>query len=93
MRLITLGRDMMLTSDEYLALMRLISSERESEGSSEALRDSNPPSKKRKPSAYSKRYGKAFKKVAGKYKKKNGGWMKDGFKRAQKAAHALAKKK
>jgi hypothetical protein len=47
---------------------------------------------KRKASAYSIKYGKAFKRVAGKYKLKSGRWAKDGFKRAQKAAHALAKK-
>ena len=47
---------------------------------------------KRKASAYSKRYGKAFKKVAKNYLKKNGGWKKNGFKSAQKAAHKLAKK-
>jgi len=47
---------------------------------------------KRKASAYSIKYGKAFKKVAGKYKLKSGKWAKDGFKRAQKAAHKLAKK-
>lgn len=46
---------------------------------------------KRKASAYSIKYGKAFKKVAGKYKLKSGRWAKDGFKRAQKAAHKLAK--
>jgi hypothetical protein len=34
---------------------------------------------------------KAFKRVAGKYKLKSGRWAKDGFKRAQKAAHKLAK--
>ena len=44
----------------------------------------------RKPSAYNKRFAKAFKKVQGKYKKKNGGWMKDGFKRAQREAHKIA---
>ena len=47
---------------------------------------------KRKASAYSIKYGKAFKRVAGKYKLKSGRWAKDGFKRAQKAAHKLAKK-
>ena len=47
---------------------------------------------KRKASAYSKRYGKMFRRVAPKYKLKNGAWAKDGFKRAQKAAHKLAKK-
>ncbi len=46
---------------------------------------------KRKASAYSIKYGKAFKRVAGKYKLKSGRWAKDGFKRAQKAAHKLAK--
>jgi len=47
---------------------------------------------KRKASAYSKRYGKAFKKVAKKYQKKSGGWMKNGFTRAQKEAHKIAKR-
>ena len=44
----------------------------------------------RKPSAYNKRFAKAFKKVQGKYKKKNGGWMKNGFKRAQREVHRIA---
>ncbi len=47
---------------------------------------------KRKASAYSKRYGKAFKKLAPKYKKKNGQWKKDGFKRCGAAARKVAKK-
>ena len=47
---------------------------------------------KRRASAYSIKYGKAFKRVAGKYKLKSGKWAKNGFKRAQKAAHKLAKK-
>ena len=42
-------------------------------------------------SAYSKRFGKAFKKVAKDYKKKNGEWMKNGFRSAVRAAHKLAK--
>jgi len=46
---------------------------------------------KRKASAYSIKYGKAFKRVAGNYNLKSGRWAKDGFKRAQKAAHKLAK--
>ena len=48
--------------------------------------------KKRMRSAYNSKYAKAFKKVAPKYKKKGGGWKKDGFKKAQKAAHAMAKR-
>ena len=47
---------------------------------------------KRKASAYSKRYGKAFKKLAPKYKKKNGQWKKDGFKRCGAAARREAKR-
>ena len=46
----------------------------------------------RKASAYSKRYGRAFKKLAPKYKKKNGQWKKDGFKRCGAAARKEAKK-
>ena len=52
-----------------------------------------PKAKKtRKPSAYSKRYGREFKRLSPKYKLKRGGWAKDGFKRAQAAAHAATKK-
>ena len=47
---------------------------------------------KRKASAYSKKYGKAFKKVANKYKKKGGAWKSNVFKNAQKAAHKLARR-
>ena len=46
---------------------------------------------KRAASAYSKKYGRAFKRLAPKYKKKSGGWKKDGFKRCQKAAHKAVK--
>ena len=46
---------------------------------------------KRKASAYSKRYGKAFDKVAKDFKKKNGEWKKNGFRNAVNAAHKLAK--
>ena len=48
--------------------------------------------RKRKASAYSLKYGKAFKSVAPRYKTKSGSWKKNGFKQAQKAAHAQAKK-
>lgn len=49
-------------------------------------------STKRKASAYSKRYGRHFKQLAPKYKKKNGQWKKDGFKRCAAAARRMAKK-
>ena len=50
------------------------------------------PKAKRRASAYSKRYGRAFKRLAPKYKKKNGSWKKDGFRRCAAAARREAKK-
>jgi len=47
--------------------------------------------RKRGPSAYNKAYSRAFKKVAPRFKKKGGGWMKDGFKRAGAAARKAMK--
>jgi len=49
------------------------------------------PKKKRK-TKKQRNYSKAFKKVQTKYKLKSGKWKKDGFKRAVKEAHKLAKK-
>ena len=46
----------------------------------------------RKPSAYGKRYGSEFRRIAPKYKTKAGGWKKDGFKKAQAAAHKAARR-
>ena len=52
-----------------------------------------PKAKKpRKPSAYSKRYGREFKRLAPKYKLKSGKWGKDGFKRCAAAARKAAKR-
>ena len=47
---------------------------------------------KRKASAYSKRFGKAFKQVSSSYKLKNGKWKVNGFRSAVRAAHKLSKK-
>lgn len=78
-----------MTLEEFEALRRLVTSERESEGSSLAMRETKKTP--RKPSAYNLRYAKHFDKVSKRYKKKSGGWMKDGFKRTQKEAHRLAR--
>ena len=51
--------------------------------------EETPKPKKRK-TARQRAYGKAFKKIAPKYKLKNGQWKKDGFKRCVKEAHRLA---
>ena len=61
-------------------------------GRSRSTESTSPVKRARKISAYQKAYGKNFKKVQGKYKKKNGSWKQDGFKRAQKEAHKLTKK-
>ena len=76
-----------LTLEEYEALREMAM------GSTPALIDtpSEVPKKPRKASAYSKRYGKAFEKVAKDFKKKNGEWKKNGFRSAVRAAHKLAK--
>jgi hypothetical protein len=46
--------------------------------------------KSRKRSAYGRKYKAAFKRVAPKYKLKNGKWKANGFKRAVKEAHKIA---
>lgn len=48
---------------------------------------------KRKASKSQKAYGRAFKRLAPKYKKKNGQWKKDGFKRCVRAAHRDCRRK
>lgn len=88
---------MMLTVDEYMALRRLIDSERESEGERLTQVSGSPIAAhtgmvKRKPSAYSRKYKAAFRRLAPKYKNKNGKWKKGGFKAAVKAAHKAVKK-
>ena len=45
---------------------------------------------KRKVSAYNRKYKAAFRKVAPRYKLKNGKWKAGGFKRAVKEAHKMA---
>lgn len=47
---------------------------------------------RRKPGRYQILYGKNFRKVQGKYKKKNGSWKANGFRNAQKEAHKLTKR-
>jgi hypothetical protein len=88
---------MMLTPDEYMSLMRLISSERESEGTSLANRDQDPtpPVRKRSRSARAsdKMLSKAFKEANARYRKKDGS-LRSGRTQADIArlAHKLRKK-
>ena len=75
-----------LTLEEYEALREMAMG-----STSMTTSTPEPVQKKRRASAASKRYGKAFKKVAPKFKLKNGSWKKNGFKLAVRAAHKLAK--
>ena len=54
--------DVTMTLEEYEALRRLISSERESEGAMEQAK-ADPPKKKRKTSKYQREFGKQMKKL------------------------------
>ena len=81
----------MLTVDEYMAFRRLISSERESEGTTLSEEVRSEPKKRRK-SAYSRKYSAAFRRIAPTYKNKNGMWKKGGFRSAVRAAHKAVKK-
>lgn len=58
-----------------------------SSGRGSRRRQISLPRKKRKASASQKKYGRMFKKLAPRFKKKNGSWKKDGFKRCVRAAH------
>ena len=74
---IQLDRNMMLTPDEYMALMRLIRSERESEGASLAAREQSPADKpKRRRSriarANDKKMAMALEKANADLRKQNG---------------------
>jgi len=80
--------DITMTLDEYEALRRLITSERESEGAQLASTEK----KKRKPTAANRAYSRAFKKLAPKFKLKSGSWKMNGFSNCCKAAHKACKK-
>ena len=87
-----MSRDLMLTPKEYSALLRLIESERESEGATISLADSTPK-KKRKVSQYQKEFGRQMKRLKAQHTLKNGslrrGWTP---KRLMNAAHKAAKR-
>jgi hypothetical protein len=80
--------DVTMTMEEYLQLINGLSSEMPVQMPAIEAE----PKPKRRASAYSRRYKAAFKKVATRYKLKNGRWKKGGFKAAVRAAHKMAKK-
>lgn len=72
-----------MTLEEYEALRRLISSERESEGAS--LSQRKPTKKKRKVSAYQKKYGEIYKRLKKKHPRMKFGAL-------SKKAHSMTKR-
>ena len=56
------------------------------------LLDVTPKPKKKRSTAYQRKYKAAFKKIAPRYKLKSGKWKKGGFRAAVKAAHKAVKK-
>jgi hypothetical protein len=90
-----IDRNMMLTPDEYMSLMRLISSERESEGASLSMTEDKPKPKRRSRSARAqdKKLSAAFKEANARYRKKDGS-LRAGRTQADIAqlAHKLKKK-
>ena len=91
-----MARDMMLTPDEYMALMRLIESERESEGSSLSQREESITKPKRRRSkkqrASDKRSSDAFRRANELGRKKDGSFR-AGYDQARIASVAQRLKK
>lgn len=87
-----MARDMMLTMDEYLAIRRLIESERESEGAVEAPKSRGL--KKRKVSKYQREFGRQLATLNAQKRLKDGSYRKgwDASKVLSKA-HKLTRKK
>lgn len=80
--------DVTMSMDEYLALLNGISMD---SSPSPILEDAPMPKKKRS-SAYSRRYKANFRKIAPRYKLKSGKWKKNGFRSAVRLAHKMSKK-
>ena len=80
-----------MTMEEYLQLINGLTSEMGTPAATDAMEvSSNKP--KRRTTAYQRRYKANFKKIANKFKLKNGKWKKGGFKAAVKMAHKMSKK-
>jgi len=95
LEVVVIDRNMMLTPDEYMSLMRLISSERESEGATLAMTIEQPKPKRRSRSARAqdKKLSAAFTEANRRYRK-NDGSLRAGRTQADIArlAHRLKKK-
>ena len=76
-----------MTMEEYLQLINGLSSEMPMTPKPETK---NP--KKKRSTAYQRKYKANFKKVSKRFKLKSGKWKKNGFRSAVKLAHKMSKK-
>ncbi len=76
-----------MTMEEYLQLINGLSSEMPS-----AIVEPMPMPKKKRSTAYQRRYKANFKKVSKRFKLKSGKWKKNGFRSAVKLAHKMSRK-
>jgi len=80
--------DVTMTMEEYLQLINGLSSEMPVD----QVQVQPEPKPKRRATAYQRKYKANFKKIASRFKLKNGRWKKGGFKAAVKLAHKMSKK-
>ncbi len=80
--------DVRMSMEEYLALLGGLPMD----ATTSPILEEAPMPKKKRSSAYARRYKANFRKVAPDFKMKSGKWMKNGFKRAVKLAHKMSKK-
>lgn len=73
-------------------VIRLLEAAKASGGSKAAPAPKKAKKASRSASAYNKRYSKAFKSLAPKYKTKKGAWKKNGYRSCVRAAHKKARK-
>ena len=80
--------DVTMSMDEYLSLLNGLTID-----STTSIPSVEPPMpKKKRSSAYSRRYKANFRKIAPRYKLKSGKWKKNGFRSAVRLAHKMSKK-
>ena len=84
--------DVRMTMDEYLTLLGGIPMDSGLGSNQVEPTGEAPAPMKKRSSAYSRRYKANFRKVANRFKLKNGNWKKNGFKSAVKLAHKMSKK-
>ncbi len=80
--------DVTMSMDEYLSLLNGLTQD----AMPSAPSDNQVIPKKKRSSAYSRRYKANFRKIAPRYKLKSGKWKKNGFRSAVRLAHKMSKK-